>query len=187
MAAILPSTAGDGALVHLRLAQPAALDPDVVCRALRDEDLPWLGDLVAEATLRPGQRRFQADLGLSGGDAGARPVLRKGAFVDLGPVEATADGCRVAISWRSSSLAPLFPVFAGHLSVTPGALVLEGDYAPPGGDLGAILDRALLNIAARRTALWLLRAFADACVSRSMVAVRDGEAPATLRPCVGLP
>ena len=68
----------------------------------------------------------------------------------------TADGCDIEIGWQSSSLAPLFPVFAGHLTLTPSEIRLEGYYAPPGGDLGAVLDKAFLSIAARGTARWFL-------------------------------
>jgi hypothetical protein len=62
----------------------------------------------------------------------------------------------VEISWRSATLAPLFPVFSGWLTVGPGELRLDGYYAPPGGALGLAADRALLRLAARGTARWLL-------------------------------
>jgi hypothetical protein len=83
-------------------------------------------------------------------------TFKKAAYVEIGDVRATADGCVAEISWQSSSLAPLFPVFAGHLTVSPTELRLEGYYAPPGGGIGAALDRAFLNIAARGTARWFL-------------------------------
>ncbi len=84
-------------------------------------------------------------------------TFKKAAFVDVGPVRPLSDGSReVEISWRSSSLAPLFPVFAGHLALTPAEIRLEGYYAPPGGEVGLVLDRAFLNIAARGTARWFL-------------------------------
>ncbi len=167
-ASVLPAVPGtDDSIVHLRLVQPTVLDPGVVCQALSSEPLPWLGEIVDDADLPRGSRRFQADLGFPAAGGGPRPALRKAAYVDLGPLERIPGGCRVAISWRSSSLAPLFPVFAGHLTVQADGLLLEGQYAPPGGSLGALLDHALLGIAARRTAVWLLRAFADACAERS--------------------
>lgn len=89
-------------------------------------------------------------------------ALRKAAFVDLGAVESRGGGCAVEIAWRSSNLAPLFPVFAGHLTVGSGRLLVEGCYAPPGGEIGLILDRALLGVVARRTAVWLLGVVGDA-------------------------
>jgi hypothetical protein len=52
-------------------------------------------------------------------------------------------------------------VFAGRLTLTPTDLRLEGFYAPPGGEIGAALDRAFLNIAARGTARWFLERAAE--------------------------
>jgi len=49
--------------------------------------------------------------------------------------------------------------------VTSSELRLEGYYAPPGGELGVILDRAFLNIAARGTARWFLAKVATALES----------------------
>ena len=85
-----------------------------------------------------------------------RLILTPQQIIDAALAASTADGCVVEISWQSSSLAPLFPVFAGHLTVSPTELRLEGYYAPPGGGIGAALDRAFLNIAARGTARWFL-------------------------------
>jgi hypothetical protein len=58
----------------------------------------------------------------------------------------------VEIAWRSASLAPLFPVFAGRLSISANDIVLDGRYAPPFGKLGLLLEQALLHLVARRTA-----------------------------------
>jgi hypothetical protein len=160
-----PLTMVSPATVHLRLVQPVS----PVCLAditlLEADELPWLGDRAVDGTAperEVGTRRFQVDLGLAGRTDGSRPMLRKAAFVELGRPAPAPDGWRMAIGWRAASLAPLFPVFAGHLTCQGGSLVLEGEYAPPGGDLGVAVDRALLNIAARRTAVWLLRRIADA-------------------------
>jgi hypothetical protein len=49
-------------------------------------------------------------------------------------------------------MAPLFPVFAGHLRLTESSLVLEGRYAPPFGRLGLLIDERILHFVARRTA-----------------------------------
>lgn len=153
------------ATVHLRLVQPVSPACLADVTMLERDELAWLGDRAVDDTLPErdaGTRRFQVDLGLAGRTDGTRPMLRKAAFVELGRPVPTPDGWRMPIGWRAASLAPLFPVFAGHLSCQGGSLVLEGEYAPPGGDLGVAVDRALLNIAARRTAVWLLRRIADA-------------------------
>ena len=68
----------------------------------------------------------------------------------------------VPIAWRSATMAPLFPVFAGALEVLPDELVLDGWYAPPGGSAGLVVDRAFLNLAARGTARWFLDRIAEA-------------------------
>jgi hypothetical protein len=79
-------------------------------------------------------------------------------------------------------MAPLFPVFSGHLTLTPAELRLEGFYAPPAGELGAVLDRAFLNIAARGTARWFLERVAQVLASspaadRSVARLRTDARP----------
>ena len=88
----------------------------------------------------------------------------------------TAEGCEIEIGWQSSSLAPLFPVFAGLLKLTSTSLSLEGFYAPPGGDLGAVLDKAFLSIAARGTARWFLERTTE-MVAAQAAADRAGTNP----------
>jgi hypothetical protein len=86
----------------------------------------------------------------------SRTIFRKAAYVDIGAPRSIEGGWRVPIGWRSATMAPLFPVFAGRLDVRADGLTLEGWYAPPGGEAGRIIDRALLNVAARGTARWFL-------------------------------
>ena len=137
------------AWLNLAACPPAALvEPD------------WLGTPVPSTTT--GTRRYLTDLSLPVRGHSPQLTFRKAAYVDVGEARATADGCEVAISWQSSSLAPLFPVFAGRLKLTSTEITLEGFYAPPGGELGAVLDRAFLNIAARGTARWFLERAAAA-------------------------
>lgn len=155
------------ATVHLRLAQPiAARDPGAEAALVGATELPWLGDAVDCATagddVPSDVRRFQVDLGLPASSGSSRLVFRKAACVDLGRVERVPGGWRMSIDWRAASLAPLFPVFGGQLTRSADTLVLEGEYAPPGGELGAAVDRALLNIAARKTAVWVLGLVAGA-------------------------
>jgi hypothetical protein len=114
----------------------------------------WLGTQADESP--PGMRRFATDLRLEPDDRGLFAPLRKAAYVDLGHPERTGDGFRVEISWRSASLAPLFPVFSGWLTIRRGELVLDGYYAPPGGAIGLLADRALMHLAANRSAATFL-------------------------------
>ncbi|MGD0862618.1 MAG: hypothetical protein ABSA21_07630 [Candidatus Limnocylindrales bacterium] len=157
-------TSVPGHLTPLRLSQRASFDLTRSCppRALVEAD--WLGTPVAMTAdpARPGTRRYLTDLSLPVRDHSPRLTFKKAAYVDLGEVRGTRDGCEVEISWQSSSLAPLFPVFAGRVRLTATEITLEGYYAPPGGEVGAVLDRAFLNIAARGTARWFLEQIAAA-------------------------
>jgi hypothetical protein len=141
-------------LTPLRLIQPTAIDLAAAARLLNHEAADWLGTPVPAP--HPGSHRFLTDLNLPIREHAPSLTFKKAAFVDLGEMRRTADGCEVEIGWRSSSLAPLFPVFAGKLILRPNELLLEGYYAPPGGEIGAALDKAFLNIAARGTARWFL-------------------------------
>lgn len=114
----------------------------------------WLGPEVEQAP--PGMRRFATDLRLAPDDHALLGSIRKAAYVDVGSPQQMKGDVRTEISWRSASLAPLFPVFSGWLIIRPGELVLEGFYAPPAGIIGLFTDRALLRLAARRTAIALL-------------------------------
>jgi hypothetical protein len=147
-------------LSPLRLVQPASVDLARVGPLFADEGGLWLGTPVNGA--HSGSHRFLTDLSLPIREHSPSLVFKKAAYVDLGEVRKTADGCEIEIGWQSSSLAPLFPVFAGRLTLTPTELRLEGYYAPPGGDFGAVLDKAFLSIAARGTARWFLERAAAA-------------------------
>jgi hypothetical protein len=152
-------------LTPLRLVQHAVVDPTSALALFTDRAGSWLGTPVDSR--EPERRRFLTDLRLPIRDHAPLVTFRKAAFVDLGRAIATPDGCEIEIGWRSSSLAPLFPVFAGKLTLTPTELRLEGYYAPPGGDLGMVLDRAFLGIAARGTARWFLERTAEVVAGRS--------------------
>ena len=136
----------------------------------------WLGNQVEPA--RAGTRRFLTDLSLPVRERSRLVLFKKAAYVDLGPIRATPDGCTVEISWQSASLAPLFPVFAGRLTLSGDEVTLEGFYAPPGGEVGMVLDRAFLNIAARGTGRWFLGRIAEALAAKP-VSHADFEPSAT--------
>lgn len=139
----------------LRVHRAGRTDVRLVASILGDG--AWLGERVAMAGLPAGTVRYLTDLVFPLPPEGRLLSLRKAAYVDLGRVEQVADDhCEVAIAWRSASLAPLFPVFAGRLIVRPTGIGLEGHYAPPGGVVGRVADRMLLNTAARGTAHWFL-------------------------------
>jgi len=147
-------------MTPLRLVQPAAIDPARALGLLTDQAESWLGTPVPAT--HEGFSRYLTDLSLPIRNHAPSLVFKKAAFVDIGPIRETPEGREIEIGWQSSSLAPLFPVFAGHLTLTPAELRLEGFYAPPGGEFGAVLDKAFLGIAARGTARWFLERMVEA-------------------------
>lgn len=125
--------------IDLGLARRAFLDPS------------WLGPSSDDPDDPDVARRFATDLEMPVQDGRDRGVVRKAALIDLGLPEDTEDALVVPVSWRSATIAPLFPVFTGRLQVTARGLALHGRYAPPFGRLGLVIDAALLHFVARRT------------------------------------
>jgi hypothetical protein len=142
-------------VVPLRVTQRVTLDPDRAYDCFADSNLAWLG-APADAPSPAGHRRLRADLRLPLSAAGREVTFHKAALLDLGRPVRQDGRLDIDISWRSTNLAPLFPIFTGKLTIGPDSLTLDGLYAPPGGRLGVALDKALLGIAARRTARWFL-------------------------------
>ncbi len=136
--------------VPLRVRRPGTIDLDRAILAL--SDLSWLGRPTDGPRDRPQLRHVATDLDLPILDGSSTGPVRKAAFIDLGPARQVGDLVLVEIAWRSATFAPLFPVFAGQLSVSANDIVLDGRYAPPVGRLGLLLDQALLHLVARRTA-----------------------------------
>jgi len=124
------------------------------------EHLEWLGDPV-KASKEDGWRRIRTALTLPVLDGSSPGPLRKGALLDVGPVEVSNDALCADIAWQSDSIAPLFPVFAGQLTVTTHGLLLDGEYAPPFGRIGLVIDGRLLHFIAGRTAQALLARIAQ--------------------------
>jgi hypothetical protein len=143
----------DVPITHIVVRRRALSDSARLAWAIRAAR-SWLGPEIQGVT--PGMRRHEADLRLRAGDQPSLVTFRKAAYVDIGPVQPLNGGWEVQISWRASSLAPLFPVFSGRIVANEGELTMSGSYAPPGGAIGRIADRALLHIAAEGTARWLL-------------------------------
>jgi hypothetical protein len=142
-------------IATLRVHRAGAVDVKRLCPLLSSTG--WLGQVVDADGVPEGTTRYLTDLVLPLPPDGRLLSLHKAALVDIGPVVPHADGgCDVEIAWRSASVAPLFPVFAGHLIARATGLTIDGHYAPPGGVLGRTADRMLLNTAARGTARWFL-------------------------------
>ena len=161
-------TSAPSHVTPLRLVQPVAVDLSRALSLFGDQATSWLGTPVESA--RAGSHRYLTDLSLPIRAHAPSLVFSKAAYVDLGEMRQTLDGCEVEIGWQSSSLAPLFPVFAGHLTLTSTEVRLEGFYAPPGGEIGAALDKAFLGIAARGTARWFLKRTTDVLAATNAAA-----------------
>lgn len=151
-----------------RLAVSRALDSRRrdACIVLGDRRFDWLGEPVAPERAGDPPRHL-LDLQFRSGAGAAPTLLRKAAYVEVGPLQPLPDGCEVEIRWRAATLAPLFPVFAGSLRWSGNRLELDGWYQPPGGGVGIIADRVLLNRIAQGTGEWLLERVAAAINGRA--------------------
>lgn len=153
---------GEEQLSRLVVRRRALSDPARLAWAIRAARA-WLGP---EIELAPhGMHRHQADLRLRVSDHPSLVTFGKAAYVDIGPVRSLDDGWEIEIGWRTSTSAPLFPVFSGTIVARGEELTLSGWYAPPGGVVGRVADRALLHIAAEGTARWLLGQLDDAAAT----------------------
>jgi hypothetical protein len=139
--------------VALHVALPASIDLDRVTVAF-GSDTAWLGEPLPPAA--SGTRLFACDLELRV-LPDRRATFRKSAVVGLGEPVRDRSGWIVPIEWRAATHAPLLPVFAGYLRLTGRHLELDGQYLPPGGTVGYVLDRVLLHSAANGTGRWLLQ------------------------------
>lgn len=152
---------GDRGSVPLHAETRAPVDLERVPRQL--EASAWLGEEIDRD--ERGMRRLLSDLVLGVGSE--RPIaFRKSMLIALGQPRHDADGWTVPIEWQAATLTPLFPVFVGEVRIGQERVTIEGRYAPPFGVIGAVLDRALLGIAARGTAKVILGRFVEA-VSRT--------------------
>lgn len=113
-------------------------------------DPSWLGH-PAEGPDGPTAGVFAIDLELPVLDSQARTTVRKAALITIGSPRDRDGVLVVPVSWRSATIAPLFPVFEGELVIDAHGIELEGRYAPPFGRLGLVIDAALLHVVARRT------------------------------------
>jgi hypothetical protein len=157
------ATDGPAGTTALEASVPASVGVARATAVLGPERAGWVGEAVDGEKAPLGVDRFLLDLELRVSERAPRISFRKAAYVDVGSLDATIPGQVILpISWRAAGLQPLFPVFAGTLRWRDGVLSLDGYYAPPGGGVGIVADRLLLNVAARGTARWLLERIASA-------------------------
>ena len=144
----------DGSAARLEVTRTLRTDPERLWTALADPS--WLGEVMPGPADRPELIRVETDLAFALSTDPRTLTFRKAAFVDLALVTDRAGVRHAEIAWRASTLAPLFPVFAGTITVRDGTLYLRGVYAPPGGGVGLLVDRGFLHHFARRTGAWFL-------------------------------
>jgi hypothetical protein len=140
-------------VVGLQVSLPATVDLARVPTAFGDDARTWLGEPAGIDAV--GLQRYHCDLRLRVSPE-SRALFRKSAVVSVGVPRRTSEGWLLAIEWRAATLAPLFPVFVGRLTIGAQRIAIDGYYAPPFGVVGYVLDRAVVSIAARGTARWFL-------------------------------
>lgn len=153
-------TSGPGEIGRARLDVSIAAPVEMARAAdvLGPSRAAWTGEpVLGDVPVPAGMARHLIDLQMRVAEHSPLVTFRKAAYLDVGEATTEAGAVRLEISWRAAGLAPLFPVFSGHLTWRRGRLAIRGVYAPPGGSVGVIADRLLFNIAARGTARWLLQ------------------------------
>jgi hypothetical protein len=158
------SIEADPSVAHLSVSRILVGDPGQLWDALADPS--WLGRPVDRPADQPELRQVETDLAFNLAEEPRTLTFRKAALVALAPRWADDGSCEGVVQWRASTFAPLFPVFSGVLTVHDGGLHLDGVYAPPGGQLGLLVDRSLLQQFARRTAIWFLDRLSQELASR---------------------
>lgn len=83
--------------------------------------------------------------------------LKRYAAIDVGTVHENANEVVVPVTWRSLEAERLFPEFRGLIRLQRSddghhRLELDGDYKPPGGVIGRLVDAAALRRVAHATA-----------------------------------
>lgn len=156
----------EDAFVPLRAFRSSHLDLDAAVALLDAPELPWLGVPTESGHDGGARREFRCDLHVPVRAVGRKIDFHKAALVEIGRAKRANGHVTLEISWRSATLAPLFPVFSGQLTLTADGLALDGWYAPPGGRVGVALDRMMLGVGARRTATWFLGVVAEGLADR---------------------
>jgi len=148
-----------GGRAHIDLVVPAPVLRERAAEVLGPGRISWVGGEVVDRSdgrAPQGMDRHLIDLRMRVGEHSPLVTFHKAAYLDLGAVRDDGTRISVEIAWRAAGMAPLFPVFSGHLTWSQDSLRISGVYAPPGGGVGVLADKLLLNVAARGTARWLL-------------------------------
>lgn len=146
---------------RLRVAVRAPAGMERVAELLGSGRGAWLGEPIPGD--EPETTHHLVDLELRVIEHAPRVAFHKASQVTAGQVQVNARSAavRLPLSWRAASMVPLFPVFAGTLVWHEDELRLDGFYEPPGGNVGVLMDRLLLNAAAQATGRRLLERIAE--------------------------
>lgn len=130
---------------------------DTVESRLREGPELWLPGFARDGERITGE--------LSYVQGGAR--IRRHTQVNVGPVQRFAYGVTVQVGWKGATHPELYPELEGHLRLEPrqpsGAILrFDARYTPPGGRVGATVDRALMHRVAEST----VRDFVDGVAER---------------------
>jgi hypothetical protein len=103
--------------------------------------------------------------------------------VTVGQTRDRGASCVVPLTWKATGLAGLFPVLDGDLELAPlGSnscrLTLSATYVPPLGEVGRVLDRAVLHRVAQST----VRSFLAGVAGSLEEGDDDHEAPPSTGP-----
>jgi hypothetical protein len=124
--------------LHLERALDAPLEQ--VAAALHEGPARWLPGFRRE-----GERQTAELTWPRMGSGIARRIE-----VETGPVQRFAYGLTVHVRWKAATHAELYPELDGHLRVegrkpSGSSLRFDARYIPPGGRLGATVDRTVMH------------------------------------------
>lgn len=130
---------GDTFELHLQreIDQPY----ESVAERLRGGPEQWLPGYAADGDHVTGELAYQR--------GGAR--IQRRTEVQIGPVQKFAYGVTVQVGWKGASHPEFYPELEGHLRFEPGRAAshsnmrFDARYTPPGGKVGASVDRALMH------------------------------------------
>lgn len=129
---------GDTFELHLSRVIPGPIEE--LERRLRAGPEKWIPGFRREGD------RLTGELGYE--QAGAR--ISRRIEVRVGPVQRFAYGVTVQVGWKAARHPELYPGLDGHLRLehsqeSGSTLRLDARYRPPGGRVGATVDRALMH------------------------------------------
>jgi hypothetical protein len=138
-----------------------------------DQAVEGIGRLVAEMSTWAGSayRNGEALAGRLGGMSGLASLV----LFDLGSPRPTPAGLTYSVRWRATGASSLFPRLEAELEIADMGdsvlVTLRGNYDPPLGTVGRLVDRAILGRVADAT----VKSWVDRLAGELTVSDRDGD------------